>query len=282
MTAQTVSGASACAQLSEAAIRIASDLTNSCLAAAREDFLRTIRPDAARELLRNELTALIHHEEAPTKRAPAGELRIVNERRADLRLLVVRPGARSGANVSTLTRNTIIGNIGSAPAVINRWHQPQPFPNDVFNAAKTIEAAPDVMLGPRDALALRAGFDAYDIVAHDRAAIVFVLGGESALPLAWSYRRDTRRPVAAQPVAREWLRLRELLAFSDALGDASLVPAIAGLANHPSHFVRWAAGASAARLDREAAAPILRVLADDGHPQVRAAAQHMLARLVPQ
>ena len=103
MSAQTVSGASVRARLSEAAIRIASDLTNGCFAAAREDFLRTIRPDCARELLHRELIAFIHQEEALTKRAPAGELRIVNEQRADLRLLVVRPGARSGANVATLT-----------------------------------------------------------------------------------------------------------------------------------------------------------------------------------
>jgi hypothetical protein len=176
-----------------------------------------------------------------------------------------------------LTRNTLIGNAGSAPVAIRRWRQPQPFPNDVFDVAKTIEAAPDVTLGSGDVLALRAGFDAYDIVAHDRAAVLFVLGGQSALPLAWTYRRHTRLPVAAQPVDRAWLRIRQLLAFSDALADASLVPAIAALADHPSHFVRWAAGVSTARLAPTAAAPFLRGLAGDPHPHVRAAAQHLLS-----
>ena len=270
------------ARLSEAAIRIASDLTNGCFAAARADFLHTLRPEVARELIQCELTALLRNEPAPTKRAPAGELRIVNERHADLRLRVVRPDARTGANVATLTRNTMVGNTGPAPAVIRRWHQPQPFPNDVFDASKAIEAMPDVTLCAGEALALRAGFDAYEIAAPERAAIVFVLGGESALQLAWSYRRDTRLPVAAQPVAREWLRVRELLAFSTALNDASLVPAITELAHHPSHFVRWAAGASAARLAPEAAATMLHALAVDAHPQVRAAAQHLLAQRAAQ
>jgi hypothetical protein len=281
MTAETVPGASVHARLSEAAIRLASALTNGCFAAARADFLRTLRPDVARALIESELTALLRHEAAPTKRAPAGELRIVRERHADLRLRIIHPGARTGATIATLTRNTMVGNAGSATAVIRRWHQPQPFPNDVFDAAKAIEPLPDVMLRPGEALALRAGFDAYDIVAPDRAAIVFVLGGESALPLAWTYRRATRLPVAAQPVAREWLRVRELLAFSVALNDASLVPAIVELAGHPSHFVRWAAGASAARLAPEASASMLHALVVDAHPQVRAAAQHLLAQQAP-
>jgi hypothetical protein len=278
MSAQAASGAAVHARLSEAAIRIASDLTNGCFAAARAGFLRTLRPEIARELIDCELIALLRHDTAPTKRAPAGELRIVRERHVDLRLRIVRPGAHTGANVATLTRNTMVGNTGSAPAIIRRWYQPQPFPNDVFDASKAIEAMPDVTLRAGEAVALRAGFDAYEIVAHDRAAIVFVLGGESALPLAWTYRRDTRLPVAAQPVAREWLRVRELLAFSDALNEASLVPAIAELAEHPSHFVRWAAGAAAARLAPEASATMLRALAADAHPQVRAAAQHLLAQ----
>jgi hypothetical protein len=278
MSALTVSGTSVHARLSEAAIRVASDLTNGCFAAARADFLDTFRPDVARELIECELTALLRNEAAPTKRAPAGELRIVSEQHADLRLRIIGPAARAGANVATLTRNTMVGNTGSAPAVIRRWYQPQPFPNDVFDASKAIEAMPDVTLRAGEALALRAGFDAYEIVAPDRAAIMFVLGGESALPLAWSYRRDTRLPVAAQPVAREWLRVRELLAFSTALNDASLVPAITELAHHPSHFVRWAAGAAAARLAPEASATMLHALAADAHPQVRAAAQQLLAQ----
>ena len=143
---------------------------------------------------------------------------------------------------------------------------------------KTIEAAPDYTLRTGEALALRAGFDAYEIVAHERPAIVFVLGGESALALTWTYQRDTRLPIAAQPIARDWLRVRELLAFTEALGDTSLVPAIAELADHPSHFVRWAAGAAAARLDTAGAPALLRTLARDPHPQVRLAAQHTLAR----
>jgi hypothetical protein len=278
MTAQTVSGASVHARLSKVAIRAASGLTNGCFAAARADFLHMLRPEVARELIECELAALLRNEAAPTKRAPAGELHIVSERHADLRLRIIRPAARAPANVATLTRNTMLGNTGSAPAVIRRWCQPQPFPNDVFDASKTIETMPDVTLRAGEALALRAGFDAYEIVAPERAAIVFVLGAETALPLAWSYRRDTRRPLAAQPVAREWLRVRELLAFSTALDDASLLPAITELAHHPSHFVRWAAGASAARLAPEASAAMLHGLAADAHPQVRAAAQHLLAQ----
>jgi hypothetical protein len=229
-------------------------------------------------LIEAELTALLGFDAAPTKRAPAGELRIVNDRRADLRLKVIRPRSAETANIATLTRNTMIGNIGSSRAVVRRWYQPQPFPNDVFDATKTIEAAPDYPLRPGEALALRAGFDAYEIIAQDRPVAIFLLGGASALPLAWTYRRDTRLPVAAQPVARDWLRVRELLAFTDALGDASLVPAIAELAGHPSHFVRWAAGAAAARLQPAGAPARLRTLARDPHPQVRLAAQHALAR----
>jgi hypothetical protein len=79
MSAETVSGISAHAHLSAAAMRIASALTAGRFAAARADFLRTLRPDVARELIDGELGALLRHESARTKAAPAGELRIVRE-----------------------------------------------------------------------------------------------------------------------------------------------------------------------------------------------------------
>ena len=264
--------------LTESSVRIARDLNAGRWALAREAFRPMLRPDVARGLIEAELIALLRHDAPPTRSAPSGQLRIVGGAHADLRLRIVRPGELGAATVATLTRPTMVGNAGRAPVVVRRWYQPQPFPNDRFDAARTIVPAADVRLDAGDVIALRAGFDAYDLNADDRGTIVFVIGGAHELALAWTHRRNGGRALAASPVARSWLRLRELLTFSEALADASLVPAIAQLGEHPSHFVRWAAATSALRLAPDASLARLRALADDAHPQVRAAAEATLAR----
>ena len=264
--------------LTEATVGIARDLSDGRVALARAAFRSLLRPEVARSLIEAELTAFLRHDAPPTKGAPSGRLRIVGTDHADLRLRIVRPGKRGTATVATLTRPTMVGNAGRAPVIVRRWYQPDPFPNDRFDAARTIVPAADVRLDPGDLVALRAAFDAYDLEADDRAATVFVIGGAHEVALAWTHRRRGGRPLAASPVARSWLRLRELLTFADALGDATLVPAIAQLGEHPSHFVRWAAATSALRLAPDASLARLRTLTDDAHPQVRAAARETLAR----
>ena len=282
MTATASRGDDLHRRLLEIASAIAPDISAARFEAALESFASALESDAIRKLLNTELNALLRGTPAPTKSAPAGQLRIVSGPDADMRLRVVQPAnAPASAFIKTLTRNTLIGNAGNAPFAVRRWLQKEPFPNDVFDARKTIEAAGAVALFPGKSISLRAGYDAYEIAPTDRAAAVVTLAGTHAVPLTWLYRRDTRRAISVEPVARDWLRIQELLAFADAIGDASLAPALASLAVHPSHFVRWAAAKSALRVAPARADATLRALADDRHPQLRAAARLLLANRTP-
>jgi hypothetical protein len=267
------------AALVATAERIGRDLAAGRHAAARARFSSIVQPEIARDLVTRELTALLLQETAPAKSAPEGQLRITRGPCADLRLRVVRPGEPAPATIATLTRPTLVGNAGQAPFALRRWRQPEPFPNDVFDAARTIEPPSVTVLRPREVAELRAGYDAYEIATADRAAVAFVIGGAHELPLAWTYRRDTRRATSVQPVARDWLRTREVITFAGALCDASLAPAAVQLAEHPSHFVRWAAAKCAVQLAPDRAAATLSAFAGDPHPHVRAAVRQLLQQL---
>jgi hypothetical protein len=55
--------------------------------------------------------------------------------------------------------------------------------------------------------------------------------------------------------------------------------AVAGLCEHPLHFVRWSAMRGLARLDPERALPLIEAAMEDPHPHVREAARKSLDRL---
>lgn len=276
MTGLTTHAPGVQSQLVAAGEGIAADLQADRRDAALARLRPILRPELLRELIDLELRALLDGSPAPTKRAPEGELRLSKGGTFDMRVRVVRPDTRPPQHIKTLTRPTLIGNAGAQPFVVRRWWQPEPFPNDLFDARKTIEVRGEVTLGSGEAMALRAGYDAYEIAAGERSAVVVTVAAAHAVSLTWMYRRDTGRPVRVEPVARDWLRVQELLTFADALEDPSLVPAIAQLAEHPSHFVRWAAAKSTLRLAPEAANETLRSLANDPHAHVRSAARQLL------
>lgn len=64
-----------------------------------------------------------------------------------------------------------------------------------------------------------------------------------------------------------------------ALGDPAAVPHLVELAEHPSHFVRWAAIQAVGRLDRARAVELLRRSLEDAHPHVRSMAAKVLAKV---
>ncbi len=247
-----------------------------------DDFRRLLRPDVVRTFVEADLRRLVSRQPHDTKDAAAGQLRLIATPELDLRARIVRPDAPLARTIVTLTRNTMLGNAGREPFVLRCWSVPPGVANDVFEPAVRIVPEAEAVLAPGDARTLRAATHAYEIVPAERAAVALTAAGPPVAALAWHYERTTLRPVRAEPARKEWLLVRELLAFAEMLADASLVPAMAELAEHPSHFVRWAAAKAAYRIAPDAGLAALRALAGDGHPQLRGAARRLLARTVAQ
>lgn len=238
-------------------------------------FRAALEPDIVRGLVEGELAALAAKRPMTFSNRGARTLRLLSvaDTRTEVRLVSAADALPPA--VFTLTRNSLVGNAGRSAFVIRRWLQPHPHPNDVFDPTRTLRCEGEITLAPGDAIGLRAGYDAYDVLAHERPAIVLALAGPVAIPLSWQHRRNDGRPMRAVPAGRASLRLLELIAFADAIGDSTLLQALRDVARHPSHFVRWAAAKTALHIAPDQDEDTLRALAADEHPQVRAAAEQL-------
>jgi hypothetical protein len=260
-----------CDDVAALAELVASDET---LERATEPLARLCASGLVREALDRELRRYCDGG-APERYGGAGEFDVVSTPQLRMRAVLRRIGVPRAAHVSTVTRRTVLANGGRAPFLVQRYRQPQPEPIDVFDPARRLEPPEGATLAPGATVVLRPAIDAIEIVALDRTAVPVFAAGPVVVPLAWWYDCRTLQPVRAKPANKSWLRLRELLAFAEAVPSPSLLPALRALEAHPSHFIRWQSAALALRLDREAGLEAMRALADDPHPQLRAAARAM-------
>ena len=247
------------------------------LEAALEPFRSFLRPDVVRAFVDRGLAALAAGAGFATSAAAAGQIRIYASSNLDVRARRVAGGPPADAPIVTLTRHTLVGNAGRRPFALRCWHQPDAFPNDVFDRRRRIGAASERLLRPGEAVALQAPFDAFACVGSAGTGIALTAAGPHVVPLAWHYDAASRHPIRLAPARKDWLFVQELLRFAGAAGDASLGPALVGLTAHPSHFVRWSAAKAARRVAPQAGRDAIRALAADPHPQLRAAAQALLA-----
>jgi hypothetical protein len=234
--------------LGEFAATVVSDLNSARPEAACERIRGGVPLADVRALVNAELRALVTGEQPPTKSAPAGQCRIASAPGSDVRVRSIVPRSVPGGSIRMLTRNTVVLNIGSAAFGVRRWRQPNPEPNADFDPRKMVEACDDETVEPGAAIVAYAAYDAVEFAGGDRHGAALTIAGAHRVPLAWLYRRDSRRAFGIDPGARDWLLVREFVAFAGALGDASSAAALAALAEHPSHFVRWAAAHALHRL----------------------------------
>ena len=249
------------------------------LAEALQPFLALLKPEFVRAFVIGGLAELRAGGGGGARRAPAGHLRIHDAPQLDVRArLVSGREPPPGAPIVTLTRHTLVGNVGSSAFVVRRWRQPNPLPNDAFDPRRRLDGSSDRVLEPGDALALTAASDAFVLLEAAGPGLALTAAGSLRVPFAWHYDPRSGRPVRLAPARKDWLYLQEVLRLATAVGDASLGPALATLYAHPSHFVRWAAANAAWRVAPQTGWSLCRALASDPHPQIRAAAETMLAR----
>ena len=249
------------------------------LAGALTPFRRLLDPEFVRAFVHGGVAELADADGGAGRKAPAGHLRIHDTPQLDVRARLVSGWEpMPGAPIVTLTRHTLVGNAGSSTFIVRRWRQPNPLPNDAFDRHRRLDACGDHVLRPREALALVAASDAFVLLATAGPALALTAAGPHVVPFAWHYDPVSGHPLRLAPARKEWLYLQEVLRLAATVGDASLGPALASLYAHPSHFVRWAAANTARRVAPNTGWDLCRALASDPHPQVRAAAQAVLAR----
>ena len=101
-------------------------------------------------------------------------------------------------------------------------------------------------------------------------------------PLAdfeWAFDRATLKPVGLTPIDPVESNLSTIFSLLSAVGDPGSVEHLEPFLASKRHFVRWNAAQAIAALDSDACVGALGTLADDPHPEVRAAARNSLQRL---
>jgi len=248
------------------------------LGAALAAFRPLVRPEFVRAFVDRDLAALAAGAAFATSNAAAGHLRIHASPNLVVRVRAIPAGdPPATVPIVTLTRHTLVGNAGRSALRLQRWHQPNPLPNDVFDRRKTLTRDSDLMLGPGEAVAFHAARHAFAYAGCEGSGVALTAAGPHVVPLAWHYDAASRQPIRLAPAHKDWLFVQALLRFADGVGDASLGPVLASLHEHPSHFIRWGAAQTAHRIAPEAGRDALRALTSDPHPQLRAAAQFLLA-----
>lgn len=146
--------------------------------------------------------------------------------------------------------------------------------------------SPGITLEPRGACSLRFGEvltvqprEVIDILPHARARHLLIFDGPRRFTQQWVYDRHSLTPIASVAADPHDARLESGMRLLRVLDHTPGAAAVAGLATHDAHFVRWTAIRYVMGLDPEVGLPLLERATDDPHPHVRAAAQRALSRL---
>ena len=176
----------------------------------------------------------------------------------------------------------ILAPVSARGVTFDRYHQPRPLPNDVFDRTRRIVFAGEETLIPGQSRYFRAGQDIFLIrndVSEKEPPLLAVFASPDKLSLRWEYDRTTLAPVRAAASDTSASRLEFVAWMMSAMNNHSSLPALEGLLAHPAHFVRWAALKAIYRLDSEKGRELLFAALEDSHEHVRNAARRSLGKL---
>jgi hypothetical protein len=169
-----------------------------------------------------------------------------------------------------LLRDAFIGVFGPGGARI------ETFVEDPPGRALRRAAVEEIRSG--DVRRFTAGRDLVHAYSGKTASVwlTFVSGTEA--DACWIYDYPTLAAVRKQASTLATTRLEAAARLVTELGYSPAAEALAGLCEHPAHYVRWGALRQLARLDPKRALELLRRAKDDPHPHVRNAAAAALVR----
>lgn len=167
------------------------------------------------------------------------------------------------------------------PARVALYRHTSPHPPEVFDRTVVLSPAGESELGDGEVLELRAWRDVCDPLPAASSSYLIELSSAPVDRVRWTYDRATLVPHTPTPANRASNLIEFAVWALVELGHPDALAALARVAEHPSHHVRWTALRAAVEVDPAAALPLLEAATDDPHPHVRSAARRGLDRLRP-
>ncbi len=198
------------------------------------------------------------------------------------KLCLVRVPSGAGDDAAYLTdaaSHQLLTPVGPDPVEGDLYEQRDAPDPEVMRAGCVLRARRRVALRAGDVLSLRPRRDVFDFLPSDGPRYALVFDGPRVHTQQWVYARETLLPATSLAADPHDARLEAAMRLLRVLGHTPGAPAVAALARHGAHFVRWTAVRHASGLDPARGLALLRAAVDDPHPHVRDAARRALARL---
>jgi HEAT repeat protein len=179
--------------------------------------------------------------------------------------------------------NQIIAPVNQRAVKLSCYHQPRPWPNDVFDRSRGLVFKGEKTLNFAESIYFAACEDIFLIQSEsdeDTPPLLAIFVSPEKFPVRWEYDSVTLDPVRATAVDNSASRLEFVVSLLSTMGDRSSLPALERLLVHPAHFVRWATLQAIFRLDRVRGIAGLRNALSDPHEHVRNAAARSLTKIL--
>jgi hypothetical protein len=193
-------------------------------------------------------------------------------------------GARAeGAPMTELLhgspRHRLFGALGPHALRLDRYRHDDDHRGDLFDRSARPTRKGEEDLAPGNHLRLEAFRDIVEIRPAAEVRIALVLSSAPVHTIRWSYDRATLEPLECATSTLNANHLSNAAWALVQLGHPRAAEAIAGLYEHPAHYLRWTAVRAVMEVDPERGMDLLQRAASDPHPHVRLAAQRALSRL---
>lgn len=164
------------------------------------------------------------------------------------------------------------GNVG-----VRIYEQRNEHAHDELDRRLQLTETDTVMLRDVSSIRIVAGRTVLDPVGDDNdSALILVVRGELQHWLTWQYDRATLTPVAALASTLQATRMDFALNTLVELRSVGSADAVAGILEHPAHYLRWSAARALNVLAPERTPVVLEKLKDDSNRHVRRAARKAL------
>jgi hypothetical protein len=181
------------------------------------------------------------------------------------------------------TCDMILAPLNPSGITLSRYHQPQPYPNDILDKSRHLTFKGDATLAFGQSSFFAACEDIFLIRSAPQEAdppLLAILITPDKFQIRWEYDSTTLAPVRAIAADISASRIEFVISLMSTMNDLSALPVLEELSSfHPAHFVRWAAVQAMFRLDRNTGMQALHRALNDPHEHVRTAASRSVAKI---